>query len=292
MRILVSSRFFGVFLCVWILGMLLVPGIHFTQKPWFDGCITLSYGEREGGLAEHGNDLACFPSGTPISALLSGRVTFAGYTSFGFYEVTWRLNHPWIAHGSPYAYVEDMQSLTVHTGQNISQGQIIGYSKSWVEFGLTPDWAYGVSNWRWGINSLFLIQEARAGTLPRENVSTTVQHILPHRIILPRTVCVQAPILSVLEARTCAMIAGFSRSSLRTIVAIAIAESSLRTNAIGVVGEVGILQFALYYHPEVSRSCALNAECSFQAAYFLSNGGRDFTAWTTYDNGAYLRYLP
>ena len=291
MRILVSSRFFGVFLCVWILGMLLVPGIHFSQKPWFDGCITLSYGEREGGLAEHGNDLACFPIGTPISALLSGRITFAGYTSFGFYEVTWHLNHPWLAHDSPYAYVEDMQSLTVHTGQNISQGQIIGYSKSWVEFGLTPDYAYGISNWRWGINSLFLIQEARNGTLPRESVPPHANHIPAGHIILPRTVCVQTTILSVSEARTCAYIAGFRATGLRTIVAIASAESSLHTDAIGVVGEVGILQFVLFYHPFVSRACALNAECSFQAAYFLSNGGRDFTQWTTYDNGAYLRYL-
>lgn len=289
MRILVSSRFLGIFLCVWMLGVLFIPSISFSRKPWYDGCITLSYGEREGGLAEHGNDIACFGVGTPVTALLSGRVSFAGYTSFGFGSVTWRLNHPWLAQGSPYAYVEDMQSVTVHTGQSISQGQIIGYSKEWVEFGLTPDYAYGVSNWRWGINSLFLIQEARAGTLPRESVPPTSSHIKP---TLPRLICVQYAVLSIQEARACAMIAGFSGYSLSTIVAIANAESSLRTNAIGVVGEVGILQFALFYHPEISRTCALNAECSFQAAFFLSHGGRDFTQWTTYDNGTYLRYLP
>lgn len=271
--------------------MLFIPSIQFSQKPWYDGCITLSYGEREGGLAEHGNDISCFDMGTPVTALLSGRVSFAGYTSFGFYEVTWRLNHPWLAKGSPYAYMEDMQSVTVHTGESISQGQVIGYSKSWVEFGLTPDYAYGVSNWRWGIDSLFLIREAQSGTLPRENVPPPPQHIPAGHIILPRTVCVQATILSVSEARTCAMIAGFSGYSLRTIVAIASAESSLRTDAIGVVGEVGILQIALFYHPQFSRACALNAECSFQAAYFISNGGRDFTAWTVYNNGVYKAYL-
>lgn len=148
--------------------MLFLPGIHLSSRPWYYGCITLYYGQGEYGWAEHGNDLSCFNVGTPVTALLGGRVTYAGYTAFGFYEVTWRLSHPWLAHGSPYAYVEDMQSLTVYTGETIHQGQVIGYSESWVEFGLTPDYAYGISNWRWGIDSYFLIREARNGTLPKD----------------------------------------------------------------------------------------------------------------------------
>ncbi len=33
-------------------------------------------------------------------------------------------------------------------------GHFLGHSGSFIEVRLTPDWAYGVSNWRWGVNIL------------------------------------------------------------------------------------------------------------------------------------------
>lgn len=192
MKVLVSSRFYSVFLCVWMLGMLFIPGIHIFYRPWYYGYITKYYGQGEGYGAEHGNDISCFGVGTPISALLSGTVTFAGYTSFGFYEVTWKLDHPQYARGSPYMYVEDMSWIVVRKGMHIRQGQVVGYSLLWVEFGLTPDYAYGISNWRWGVNSYFLIIEARNGTLPLD-IPHTKDRPLRHAPLCLR--CSFAPIL-------------------------------------------------------------------------------------------------
>jgi hypothetical protein len=159
---------YACFLSAWFATIILFPTITHKVPPWYTGCTTKFYGQGEGQNQEHGNDLSCFGLGTPITALLGGTVSFAGFTSFGYYEVTWRLDHPKYARGSPYAYVEDMWRITVSRGQHIRQGQVIGYSLTFVEFGLTPDYAYGVSNWRWGINSIFLIYEARNGTLPKE----------------------------------------------------------------------------------------------------------------------------
>ncbi len=254
--------------------LFVAPSITRATTPWYDGCLTLAYGQGEAGEAEHGNDLSCFQNNTPVTALLSGTVSYAGNTSFAFQEVTWKLDIPHFAHGSQYAYVEDLSSIVVRTGQHVSQGQILGYSKTWVEFGLTPDYAYGISGWRWGTNSWFLIQEARNGTLP-------------HSIVVP-FLC---GVLTVAQAKICAYVAGFRGHQIDVIVAIAQAESSLRTNAIGPLGEVGILQIYLPYHPSVSRACALNALCSFRAAYTISNHGTNFTPWTVYNTRSYLRYL-
>lgn len=144
-----------------------------AKSPWYDGCITKYYGWGEGTYAEHGNDLSCFSYGTPVTALLAGTITYAAWTSFGQYTVTWRLDNPASARGSPYAYFTDLSSIPVWVGEHVAVGQIVGYSREWVEFGLTPDWAYGVSNWRWGVDSLFLIQEARNGTIGISQTNST-----------------------------------------------------------------------------------------------------------------------
>lgn len=161
--------------CVTFMGV----GHARAAAPWYDGCITKYYGWGEGYNAEHGNDVSCFGFGTPITALLSGTVTYAGWTSFGYYEVTWQLDNPSAARGSPYAYAEDMESETVWPGEHINAGDVIGYSELWIEFGLTPDWAYGISNWRWGVDSLFLIQEAQNGTIGTTTVSSNQTSTTP-----------------------------------------------------------------------------------------------------------------
>jgi murein DD-endopeptidase MepM/ murein hydrolase activator NlpD len=104
------------------------------------------------------------------------------------------------------------------------------------------------------------------------------------------------PIISVALARQYASQAGFVGSGIDTIVAIAQAESSLNTgaqhtNSDGSLDR-GILQINNRYHSEVSDSCAYDAACSFGQGYRISNKGTNFTAWSTYTSGAYLRYMP
>lgn len=101
--------------------------------------------------------------------------------------------------------------------------------------------------------------------------------------------------LSVTQARTYASQAGFTGNGLDTIVAIAQAESGLNTLAQGrnTDGSLdrGILQINSRFHAEVSDSCAYDPGCAFQQGFRISNGGKSFTPWSTYNNGAYLRYL-
>ena len=46
------------------------------------------------------------------------------------------------------------------------------------------------------------------------------------------------------------------------LIRLAFCESSLNPNAIGKLGEVGLYQYYLKFHPDVSRECALDVECS------------------------------
>lgn len=121
------------------------PCIH-----WYHCPITQKYGVNQ----EHGVDLATH--GLPITALRSGTVTFIGRECWEYpciWDITWKLDYPSHAGGSKYMYVQ-IASSVVHVGQHVVDGQKLGMSVTFIEFGLTPDWAYGVSNWRWGIDPL------------------------------------------------------------------------------------------------------------------------------------------
>lgn len=100
--------------------------------------------------------------------------------------------------------------------------------------------------------------------------------------------------------------AGFRGASLINVVSIAEAESrlqphgpdNLNRNAAGQVTsrDRGILQINSVYHPEVSDACAYNPQCAFNAAFRISNGGSDFSPWsTTHASGStgprYLAYV-
>lgn len=107
--------------------------------------------------AEHGVDL--LTHGLPITALLSGTVTFDHWECWDgecVQDITWRLDKPWLARGQKYAYVQIANSRT-HVGAHLNVGSLLGYSGLFIEFGLTPDWAYGVSGWHWGIDPRFLL---------------------------------------------------------------------------------------------------------------------------------------
>src|SRR5437660_9237611 len=101
--------------------------------------------------------------------------------------------------------------------------------------------------------------------------------------------------LSTVQARQYAASAGFSGNAVNIIVAIAQAESGLRTDARNTNndGSVdrGILQINSRWHPEVSNGCADDPACAFREGYRISNRGTNFTPWATYTSGTYLRYL-
>lgn len=102
-------------------------------------------------------------------------------------------------------------------------------------------------------------------------------------------------VISVAAARQYAQKAGFSGQSLNIIVAIAQAESGLDTqathnNSDGSIDR-GILQINDKAHPDVSSTCVFDPTCAFQAGYRISSNGTDFTPWSTYNSGAYLKYM-
>ncbi len=148
-------RLRGLVLLVVLLGTL-VTGVtllraHASECSEWDHCpITQRYGQNE----EHGVDLATH--GLPITALLAGTITFSHEECWDgecVMDITWKLDNPAQAGGSPYMYVQ-INTSSVYVGQHVAVGTLLGYSGSFIEVGLTPDWAYGVSNWRWGIDIL------------------------------------------------------------------------------------------------------------------------------------------
>ena len=105
-------------------------------------------------------------------------------------------------------------------------------------------------------------------------------------------------VLSIEEALSDAQKAGFSAHDTDIIiVAIASAESELHTvpkdnvNSDG-SRDRGILQINSKAHAEVSDSCCYDPVCAFEAAYTISKNGTNFSAWTTYTNGAWLTHVP
>lgn len=122
---------------------------------WFRCPITQYFEQKQ----EHGVDLATH--GLPITALIPGTITYNHWQCWSgecVQDVTWKLDHPACHNGrcEPYAYVQIANSR-VRIGQHVQVGTLLGGSGSFIEFGLTPDWAYGVSNWRWGIDPRFLL---------------------------------------------------------------------------------------------------------------------------------------
>lgn len=90
--------------------------------------------------------------------------------------------------------------------------------------------------------------------------------------------------------------AGFRGQALDTVVAIALAESGGNTQATnrnnpGGTVDRGVLQINSYWHSEVSDAQAFDPASAFKAAYRISNSGRDFTQWVTYQTGAYKQFL-
>lgn len=84
----------------------------------------------------------------------------------------------------------------------------------------------------------------------------------------------------------------------QTAAAVALAESGGDPAAVGVNSDQwhsrdrGLWQINDHWHPEVSDACAFDAACNARAAYAISNGWTDFTPWSTFQSGAYQRFMP
>lgn len=90
--------------------------------------------------------------------------------------------------------------------------------------------------------------------------------------------------------------AGFAGTSLFTAVAISLAEDGrMELKAVNVNSDGsrdrGPWQINDKWHPEVGDSCAFDLACSAGAAYRISNQGKSFTPWATFNNGAYKQHL-
>ncbi|MCF8564379.1 transglycosylase SLT domain-containing protein [Alicyclobacillus tolerans] len=84
--------------------------------------------------------------------------------------------------------------------------------------------------------------------------------------------------------------AGFRGNSLVTAVAVADAESTFDTSAIG-PGDmcIGLWQVNKV-HDEANPSALFEPSYSARMAYSISNQGTNWSAWTAYTNGSYKRY--
>lgn len=103
--------------------------------------------------------------------------------------------------------------------------------------------------------------------------------------------------LTPLQVAQYASQAGFSGLALINAVAIAMAESGGNTTAInrGTPGNPensqGLWQINLDAHPQYNGTQILDPLANAQAAYAISNGGSDFSPWSTWLNGAYRGFL-
>lgn len=90
--------------------------------------------------------------------------------------------------------------------------------------------------------------------------------------------------------------AGFTGSGWTTAVAIVLAESGGRTDAVNSDGNTppsrdrGLWQLNDYWHSEVSDDCAFDALCSSVEAFRISDGGTYWGAWSAYNAGTYLDF--
>jgi hypothetical protein len=104
--------------------------------------------------------------------------------------------------------------------------------------------------------------------------------------------------LSYLAVAKVAHTAGVSCTGDRLAIAVAVAkaESGFRTGATNTAGNAhgidrGLWQINSYWHPEVSATCAFSASCNARAMARISNYGRSWSQWWTYNNGKHLQFM-
>ena len=111
--------------------------------------------------------------------------------------------------------------------------------------------------------------------------------------------------LSYAQVKAAAIAGGFTSAAAATMAAIAGAESGYDPNAVGDVSletakwgpSVGLVQIRTLKADtgtgsdrDISRLQG-NVAAQMHAAYKISDGGRNFSAWSTYTSGSYLKFL-
>lgn len=92
-----------------------------------------------------------------------------------------------------------------------------------------------------------------------------------------------------------AHVAGFGRDrpTLERAVAVALAESSGRTKIVNSIGCcVGLWQINVKAHKQYSVAQMQDPQQNANAAWSISNGGRDWRPWEAFTNGSYLLHMP
>jgi MYXO-CTERM domain-containing protein len=98
--------------------------------------------------------------------------------------------------------------------------------------------------------------------------------------------------LSLSELQALAVSLGFVDPALAA--AVAMAESSGQTDAVGDVSigrSLGLWQIYIPSHPEADPARLFDPVYNGQIAYQISRGGADWRPWSTYNNGAYQKFL-
>ncbi len=101
--------------------------------------------------------------------------------------------------------------------------------------------------------------------------------------------------LSLSQIGSVAETAGFSGPGLAMAIAVAEAESggdpdATDDDANGTIDR-GLWQINSV-HAAYSPACDYDPACNASAAYAISAGGRDWTAWVTYQHGSEIAFLP
>ena len=95
--------------------------------------------------------------------------------------------------------------------------------------------------------------------------------------------------------------AGFIGANLVTAIAVALAESSGNPNAYNPetaagtpagLGSYGLWQIYLNAHPEFTGENLFDPQTNANAAFSVFTAAGGFTPWTTFNNGAYLQFVP
>ena len=90
---------------------------------------------------------------------------------------------------------------------------------------------------------------------------------------------------------------GFTPARAQTISAIALAESGGNTGAVSSPNTNGTVDYGLvqinsiHFGNGITQAQALSPFSSLNYALKLSNGGTNFQPWTTFNTGAYEKYL-
>jgi peptidoglycan hydrolase-like protein with peptidoglycan-binding domain len=91
--------------------------------------------------------------------------------------------------------------------------------------------------------------------------------------------------------------AGFTDVGLELAIAVALAESGGRTDAVNTTGnhpasrDRGLWQINSYWHPEVTDPQAFNPQQCAAAAFRISSHGQDWRPWSTFNSGSYRAFV-